>query len=110
MKVAPRALASSFPGRGISVRREPPPGRLRDRGHEGSAMNRIKTTELAAHTGEHVLLRGWLHQFRELGKINFLIVRDGWGTAQAVVEDPAALEALRAVQVESVIEVRGVVA
>ncbi|MFL5806668.1 MAG: OB-fold nucleic acid binding domain-containing protein, partial [Roseiflexaceae bacterium] len=72
-------------------------------------MERVRTTEAAGHIGQQVRLQGWLHQFRELGKINFLIVRDGWGTFQAVVEEPAALEVLRAVQVESVIEVRGVV-
>jgi nondiscriminating aspartyl-tRNA synthetase len=73
-------------------------------------MERVRTTEAAGQIGRQVRLQGWLHQFRELGKINFLIIRDGWGTFQAAVEEPAALEALRAVQVESVIEVRGVVA
>jgi nondiscriminating aspartyl-tRNA synthetase len=73
-------------------------------------MERIRTTEAAGAVGQRVRLQGWLHQFRELGKINFLIIRDGWGTFQAVVDAPAALEALRAVQVESLIELRGVVA
>ena len=72
-------------------------------------MERVRTTEAAGHIGRRVRLQGWLHQFRELGKVNFLIIRDGWGTFQAIVDDPAALAALRAVQVESVIEVRGVV-
>jgi nondiscriminating aspartyl-tRNA synthetase len=71
-------------------------------------MERIRTTELTAHTGERVRLQGWLHQFRELGKVNFLILRDGWGTAQAVVEDVPSLERLRGVQVESIVEVLGV--
>jgi nondiscriminating aspartyl-tRNA synthetase len=73
-------------------------------------MERIRTTEAAGAVGRRVRLQGWLHQFRELGKINFLIIRDGWGTFQAVVDAPAALDALRAVQVESLIELRGVVA
>ncbi len=73
-------------------------------------MERIRTTEAAGAVGRRVRLQGWLHQFRELGKINFLIIRDGWGTFQAVVDEPAALEALRSVQVESLIELRGVVA
>jgi nondiscriminating aspartyl-tRNA synthetase len=73
-------------------------------------MERVRTTEAAGYVGRRVRLQGWLHQFRELGKINFLIVRDGWGTFQAVVDDPAALEALRSVQVESLIEVCGIVA
>lgn len=72
-------------------------------------MERTRTTELHAHAGEPVRLQGWLHQFRELGKVNFLILRDGWGTAQAVVEDAASLRRLRAVQVESIIEVTGFV-
>jgi nondiscriminating aspartyl-tRNA synthetase len=72
-------------------------------------MERIRTTEAAGAVGRRVRLQGWLHQFRELGKINFLIIRDGWGTFQAVVDAPAALDALRAVQVESLIELRGVV-
>jgi nondiscriminating aspartyl-tRNA synthetase len=73
-------------------------------------MERVRTTEAAEQIGRRVRLQGWLHQFRELGKVNFLIIRDGWGTFQAIVDDPAALAALRGVQVESVIEVRGVVA
>lgn len=56
-----------------------------------------------------VRLQGRLHQFRELGRVNFLILRDGWGTAQAVVDAPESLELLRGVQVESVIEVIGIV-
>lgn len=70
-------------------------------------MERIRTTEAASHLGEAVRLQGWLHQFRELGKVNFLILRDGWGTFQAFVDDPATLAALRAVGVESIIEVHG---
>lgn len=72
-------------------------------------MERIRTTEAAGQVGRTIRLQGWLHRFRELGKVNFLIVRDGWGTFQAVVTDPAALELLRSVQVESVIELCGVV-
>ena len=72
-------------------------------------MERVRTIEAAGYVGRRVRLQGWLHRFRELGKVNFLIIRDGWGTFQAVVSDEAQLAALRAVQVESVIEVRGVV-
>mgnify|MGYP001029682704 FL=1 len=70
-------------------------------------MQRFRTTEAAQHVGEQIVLQGWLHQFRELGKVNFLIVRDGWGTFQAFVDDPETLEVLRSMQVESVIEVTG---
>ena len=50
-------------------------------------MRRVRTTEAAEQLGEEVRLQGWLHQFRALGKVNFLIVRDGWGTFQSVVDD-----------------------
>jgi nondiscriminating aspartyl-tRNA synthetase len=72
-------------------------------------MERVRTTELAAHVGREVRLLGWLHALRRMGGINFLIVRDGWGLAQAVVEDEAALAPLRAADagVESVIAVEG---
>jgi nondiscriminating aspartyl-tRNA synthetase len=73
-------------------------------------MERIRTTELAAHVGERVLLQGWLHALRALGKVNFLILRDGWGTAQALMDDETGLVRLRGVQVESIVEVTGVVA
>jgi nondiscriminating aspartyl-tRNA synthetase len=72
-------------------------------------MERVRTIAAAGHVGRVIRLQGWLHQFRELGRVNFLIIRDGWGTFQAVVSDAAALELLRATQVESVIEVRGMV-
>ncbi len=70
-------------------------------------MERIRTTEAAGHVGQEVRLQGWLHQFRALGKVNFLIVRDGWGTFQAFVDDEATLVTLHGVGVESVIEMRG---
>lgn len=70
-------------------------------------MERVRTTEAGARVGQTIRLQGWLHQFRELGKVNFLIVRDGWGTFQAFVDDPATLAALRGVGVESIIAVEG---
>lgn len=45
---------------------------------------KIKTTEIARHVGETVTLHGWLHHVRRLGGVNFVIVRDGYGLAQAV--------------------------
>src|SRR5947207_976272 len=72
-------------------------------------MERVRTIAAAEHVGRVIRLQGWLHQFRELGRVTFLIIRDGWGTFQAVVSDAAMLERLRSTQVESVIEVRGLV-
>jgi len=76
-------------------------------------MERIRTTELAAHTGESVLLQGWLHALRRLGGVTFVILRDGWGMAQAVTESDADLAPLTTqqgtCQVESVITLQGIV-
>lgn len=73
-------------------------------------MQRILTTQLAGFVGQRVLLKGWLYQLRALGKINFVLVRDGFGIAQAMTEDPAPLQALHTLQNETVLEVEGTVA
>ena len=48
--------------------------------------------DIAAHEGQAVTLKGWLHNRRSSGKIHFLIVRDGTGTIQAVMSKAAAGE------------------
>ncbi len=72
-------------------------------------MQRIPTTEVSAHVGERVRVMGWLHSLRQLGGINFLIIRDGWSIVQAVAETEAELAPLREREagVESVIAVEG---
>ncbi len=42
-------------------------------------MARIWSTELAAQAGQPVELAGWLHRFRQLSRVSFLILRDGRG-------------------------------
>ena len=49
-------------------------------------MQRISTLEVRGHTGERVYVKGWLQSLRSMGGINFLVLRDGWGTLQAVAE------------------------
>ena len=70
-------------------------------------MARIWSTELAANAGQRVELAGWLHRFRQLAQVSFLIVRDGQGLAQVVVDDPAQMAELAALPTESVLRVRG---
>src|SRR5258707_3548955 len=74
-------------------------------------MERIRTTELAAHVGQRVQVSGWLNTLRRLGGITFLVIRDGWGIVQAVAEQEADLAPLTAAEagVESVISVEGTV-
>src|SRR5881396_2480394 len=45
--------------------------------------------DIAAHEGQEVTLKGWLHNRRSSGKIHFLIVRDGTGFIQAVMSKAA---------------------
>jgi len=74
-------------------------------------LKRIRTIEVASHIGERVRIAGWLHSLRQMGGINFLVIRDGWGTIQAVAETEAELTQLleRELSVESVISVEGLV-
>jgi nondiscriminating aspartyl-tRNA synthetase len=64
-------------------------------------MERILSTELAAHAGEEVVLQGWLHRQRRLANVSFVVLRDRAGLAQIVLEEPAELLP------ETVLEVRG---
>jgi nondiscriminating aspartyl-tRNA synthetase len=73
------------------------------------ALERIRTTEAPEHVGQRVRLAGWLYRLRRLGGINFLILRDGYGLFQAVIDDPDVLAALRDAGTESVVEVEGTV-
>jgi nondiscriminating aspartyl-tRNA synthetase len=72
-------------------------------------MKEIRTIEAKEHIGEHVRLRGWLHNRRSLGGIHFLILRDGWGTIQAVTEDEADLGSTAEYSHESVIQLEGII-
>jgi nondiscriminating aspartyl-tRNA synthetase len=72
-------------------------------------MERIRSSELAARVGQQVRVVGWLASYRNKGAIAFAVVRDGWGTVQAVVTRPAELAALAELHLESVIAVEGTV-
>ncbi len=71
-------------------------------------MTRIWTGELRAYAGQPVRLAGWIHRLRRLSRRAFLVLRDGKGTAQVVIEEPQALERLAGLHHESVVEVEGV--
>lgn len=74
-----------------------------------SALTRSYTHELPQMIGKRVQLQGWLHAIRKLGGVSFLIVRDGWGTAQVIVENEAQLAPVSDANLmpESVISVEG---
>ena len=70
-------------------------------------LARTRTNELLAHAGDPVLLQGWLHAVRRLGALTFAILRDGWGTAQIVI-DTAAGTPVELPELESIIAVEGI--
>jgi asparaginyl-tRNA synthetase len=54
----------------------------------------IYIQDIGTHAGEHVTIKGWLHNRRSSGKIHFLILRDGSGFVQAVMSKAAVGEEL----------------
>ncbi len=72
-------------------------------------MGTIRTTEAREHIGERVVLRGWMQNLRRMGGITFLVLRDGYGTIQAVTEQESDLANVLEVGLESVITLEGVV-
>ena len=48
--------------------------------------------DIAAHDGQAVTIKGWLHNRRSSGKIHFLILRDGTGFIQGVMSKAAVGE------------------
>ncbi len=62
------------------------------------------------HVGVEVVLNGWVHTVRKVGKITFILVRDRTGITQVVVSSRNPYhEAVETLTPETVIAVRGVV-
>jgi len=66
----------------------------------------MKKTDALEATGE-VVLAGWVHEIRLLGKLAFIKLRDRSGIVQVVVKDPELLEAAKKIGREYVISVKG---
>ncbi|TKJ38690.1 MAG: asparagine--tRNA ligase [Planctomycetes bacterium B3_Pla] len=48
--------------------------------------NAVCVEQLKDHAGREVILKGWLYRGRSSGKVLFLIIRDGTGLCQCIVE------------------------
>ncbi len=63
--------------------------------------------------GKAVVLSGWVHEIRDMGKLKFLILRDRYGRVQVTgkkeTTNKRVLEQIDALSKESVIEVAGIV-
>ncbi len=71
---------------------------------------RILSKDLKTHSGEKVLIQGWLHKKRLLGGLTFINVRDRGGLVQVVIKDKDEVEKLRGMQIGTVLEVEGTAA
>lgn len=68
-------------------------------------MKRVLTSNLKEHAGEKVMMQGWIHRIRRLGRVTFVVLRDRAGLGQVVIEGLNG----NAAQItnESVIQVEG---
>jgi asparaginyl-tRNA synthetase len=78
---------------------------------ETTEIGAARIQDFRGHVGREVRVRGWLHNKRSSGKLQFLIVRDGTGFAQAVVAKAAvpaeSWQAAEAMGQESSLELTG---
>jgi len=71
---------------------------------------RVLCADIGASAGQQVLIQGWVHRIRDLGKITFVIVRDRSGSCQVVFDGrPGGGEDGASLSHESVVSVRGTV-
>jgi nondiscriminating aspartyl-tRNA synthetase len=77
-------------------------------------MERTLIGELAGKAGQQVRVRGWVNALRDQKRVQFVILRDETGMAQAVLskdEQPSELnEAISALTAESAVSILGTVA
>lgn len=70
-------------------------------------MKRFSSSQLASQIGETVLVKGWLHNLRSLGKIAFLILRDKDGLVQIVLEDKDQIKDIKRYQPGTTMKIVG---
>lgn len=77
--------------------------------HTQVSQERVLSRRVGEHIDEVIMLTGWLHSWREMGGVSFLVLRDAWGTVQAVAETEEELRPLRTAHagVESVLSLSG---
>src|SRR5512146_1051138 len=74
-------------------------------------MQRSFITETAGQVGKEVVVCGWVHARRDMGKITFIDLRDRTGLLQVVFlpSDKALLEQARVLRPEFVVRITGTV-
>src|SRR3989344_2155514 len=59
--------------------------------------------------GEHALLKGWVHEIRDLSKMKFILLRDTSGIVQCIIKDEKLMKETANLSIESVVEIEGAV-
>ncbi|HYI24582.1 MAG TPA: aspartate--tRNA(Asn) ligase [Thermomicrobiales bacterium] len=72
-----------------------------------SRSPRVWTRDLASRAGNPASISGWIHHRRSLKSVCFLIIRDGTGTSQVVVEDKELRDRVEQLPHETVIRIDG---
>ena len=76
-------------------------------------MQRTMALETVSRIGETVVLKGWIHTRRDMGKLAFLDLRDRSGLVQVVLVpnelDEASREAMKELRSEYCLEIQGLV-
>lgn len=70
---------------------------------------RISIKEMCENNGKAVKIAGWIDNIRNLGKICFVLLRDGTGTTQLVVESSDEIQKIAECQIGTVISAEGTV-
>lgn len=69
-------------------------------------MNRKLIKEAINYVNTEISLKGWVYRIRKLSKVSFLLLRDGSGVVQCVI-DNASIK-IKGLKLESVVEVIGI--
>jgi nondiscriminating aspartyl-tRNA synthetase len=72
-------------------------------------MQRVLAKQLIDFVGKEVTVRGWMNNIRNLGKINFLILRDRTGFVQIVIEDKGEFAKVKNLQTGSILTIKALV-
>lgn len=70
-------------------------------------MERVLSSDVAAHVGQKITIEGWIHKKRLLGGLNFINIRDRHGLTQVLIEDKNEVEKLRGLQIGTVLKATG---
>ncbi|MCA9383028.1 aspartate--tRNA(Asn) ligase [Candidatus Dojkabacteria bacterium] len=72
-------------------------------------MERLLNKNLKENVGKQVLVKGWMHTLRKMGKINFLVIRDRSGLVQVVIEEKEQLEKIKNLKEGSILHIEATV-